>query len=83
MAQIAVRMPKFGMTMEAGIVVEWLAQPGDSLREGEGFSVITTEKVEVELEATASGKLAELCVELDDEVPVGDVVAWIEPEVAG
>ncbi len=82
MARIAVRMPKFGMTMEAGIIVEWLAQPGDSLREGEGIAVITTEKVEVELEATASGKLRELCVELDDEVPVGDVVAWIKPEAA-
>ena len=82
MARIAVRMPKFGMTMEAGIIVEWLAQPGDSLREGEGIAVITTEKVEVELEATSSGKLTELCVELDDEVPVGDVVAWIKPEAA-
>ncbi len=78
MERIAVRMPKFGMTMEAGIIVEWLAQPGDSLGEGEGIAVITTEKVEVELEMPANGSLAELCVELDDEVPVGDVVAWIE-----
>ena len=82
MERVAVRMPKFGMTMEAGIIVEWLAQPGDSLSEGEGFAVITTEKVEVELEASASGKLTELCVELDEEVPVGDVVAWIESEEA-
>ncbi len=82
MERVAVRMPKFGMTMEAGIIVEWLAQPGDSLREGQGFAVITTEKVEVELEASASGKLTELCVELDEEVPVGDVVAWIESKEA-
>ncbi len=82
MERVAVRMPKFGMTMEAGIIVEWLAQPGDSLREGQGFAVITTEKVEVELEASASGKLTEICVELDEEVPVGDVVAWIESEEA-
>ena len=80
MARIAVRMPKFGMTMDAGIIVEWLAQPGDQLAESDGFAVITTEKVEVELEAPAAGTLAELCVELDEEVPVGEVVAWIETE---
>lgn len=78
MARIAVRMPRFGMTMEAGIIVEWLAQPGDVLAAGDGFAVITTEKVEVELETPADGKLAEICVELDEEVPVGEVVAWIE-----
>ncbi len=80
MARIAVRMPRFGMTMEAGIIVEWLSQPGDSLAAGDGFAVITTEKVEVELESPVAGKLAETCVELDVEVPVGDVVAWIEEE---
>ena len=80
MARLAVRMPRFGMTMEAGIIVEWLAQPGDSLAAGDGFAVITTEKVEVELEAPADGTLVELCCELDEEVPVGEVVAWIEEE---
>lgn len=78
MARVAVRMPRFGMTMEAGIIVEWLAQPGDSLAAGDGFAVITTEKVEVELEAPADGTLVELCCELDEEVPVGELVAWIE-----
>ena len=80
MARVAARMPRFGMTMEAGIVVEWLAQPGDKLAAGEGFAVITTEKVEVELEAPANGTLVELCCDLDEEVPVGEVVAWIEEE---
>lgn len=80
MARVAVRMPKFGMTMDAGIIVEWLAQPGDSLAAGDGFAVITTEKVEVELEAPKSGTLVEICVELDEEVPVGEIVAWIEEE---
>lgn len=78
MARVAVRMPRFGMTMEAGIIVEWLAQPGAALRAGDGFAVITTEKVEVELESPVDGRLVELCVELDEEVPVGEIVAWIE-----
>lgn len=80
MARVAVRMPRFGMTMEAGIIVEWLAQTGDTLSAGDGFAVITTEKVEVELEAPADGTLVELCCDLDEEVPVGEVVAWIEKE---
>lgn len=83
MEQVAVRMPRFGMTMEAGIIAEWLAQPGDLLREGQGIAVVITEKVEVELEAPVSGKLAGICAGPDSEVPVGEVIAWIEPEAAG
>ncbi len=82
MTRVALRMPRFGMTMEAGIIVEWLARPGDRLAEGDRVAVVTTEKVEVELEAPENGILAELCVELDEEVPVGDVVAWLETETA-
>ena len=37
MERVAVRMPKFGMIMEAGFIVEWLAHPGDTLSEGQGI----------------------------------------------
>ena len=42
--------------------------------------VITTEKVDTELEAPASGTIAELSVEADSEVPVGEIIAYIEKE---
>jgi pyruvate dehydrogenase E2 component (dihydrolipoamide acetyltransferase) len=78
MALVPVHMPKYGMTMEVGIVVEWLKQDGEDIAEGESLAVIETEKVETELEAPASGKVQEILAELDEEVPVGEVIAYIE-----
>jgi pyruvate dehydrogenase E2 component (dihydrolipoamide acetyltransferase) len=78
MELVAVYMPKYGMTMEAGIIVEWLVEEGDQVHEGDSLAVITTEKVNTELEAPASGTIAELSVGTDTEVPVGGIIAYIE-----
>ena len=78
MELIAVYMPKYGMTMEAGIITEWLVEEGDHVQEGDSIAVITTEKVDTELEAPASGTIAELSVGVDAEVPVGNIIAYIE-----
>jgi len=78
MELVAVHMPKYGMTMEAGIIVKWLVQEGDQVQEGDSIVVIMTEKVDTELGAPASGTIAEISVEVDDEVPVGGIIAYIE-----
>ncbi|MDE2852806.1 MAG: hypothetical protein OXN88_01405 [Chloroflexota bacterium] len=71
-------MPKFGMTMEEGLIVEWLVAEGDTVAEGDGIVLIETEKVSTELEAPAAGQVVELSCEVDDEVPVGTIIAYIE-----
>ncbi len=78
MALIPIYMPKFGMTMEAGLIVEWLVAEGDNIAEGDGIVVIETEKVSTEVEAPAAGVVVELSCEVDDEVPVGQVIGYIE-----
>lgn len=78
MAQIAVHMPKYGMTMESGVIVEWLKNDGDSIQEGEPLAVIETEKVETQLESPVSGVISEILAEVDEEVPVGEIIAYIE-----
>ena len=75
---IPIYMPKFGMTMEEGLIVEWLVAEGDAVAEGDGIVVIETEKVSTELEAPAGGVVVELSCEVDDEVPVGEVIGYIE-----
>lgn len=75
---VAVYMPKYGMTMEEGVIVEWLVEEGDAVEEGQPIAVIETEKVETELEAPASGTIAEISHDVDDEVPVGEIIAYIE-----
>ena len=71
-------MPKFGMTMEDGLIVELLAAEGDTVAAGDGIVLIETEKVSTEVEAPASGLLVELSCEVDDEIPVGAVIGYIE-----
>ncbi|MEO0563425.1 MAG: DUF2118 domain-containing protein [Chloroflexota bacterium] len=75
---VAVHMPKYGMTMEEGIIVEWLVDEGDTVTEGQGIAIIETEKVETELEAPSAGTIVEISRGADDEVPVGEVIAYIE-----
>ena len=78
MALEPVYMPKFGMTMEAGLIVEWLVSEGDRVAEGAPIVLIETEKVSAELEAPAAGLIMEIGCQVDDEVPVGDIIAYIE-----
>ena len=78
MSLIPIYMPKFGMTMEEGLIVEWLVAEGDTVAAGDGIVVIETEKVSTEVEAPAAGVVVELSCEVDDEVPVGQVIGYIE-----
>ncbi len=78
MALEPVYMPKFGMTMEAGLIVEWLVAEGQRVAESQPIVIIETEKVSTELEAPASGTVMEIACDVDDEVPVGEIIAYIE-----
>lgn len=78
MALEPVYMPKYGMTMEVGLIVEWLVAEGDSVAQGDPIVLIETEKVSAEVEAPANGVVMEIGCEVDDEIPVGEIIAYIE-----
>jgi len=77
---IAVAMPKLGMTMEEGMVVEWRAAIGDPVTAGEVVVVIETDKAANDLEAPASGVLRHVYVAVDETVPCGTLLAAITDE---
>ena len=84
MPLVAQEIPKVGLVMEAVKVVRWLKEVGDSVTAGEPLLEVETEKSVVEIEAAASGRLAEILVQADSPASVGDQVAWIEcAEVQG
>ncbi|UTI41920.1 dihydrolipoamide acetyltransferase family protein [Niallia sp. RD1] len=76
----AIVMPKLGMTMKEGTIVEWLKQPGESVSEGEGVAVISTEKLTSEVEAPTDGVLLTIIEEVDNEVEVGKPIGIIGNE---
>src|SRR5436309_14533396 len=73
-------MPALGMDQDKGTLVRWIKQEGESVAQGEPIMEIETDKVLVEIEATASGVLANVSAAEGDEIPVGQVIAEIVPE---
>jgi pimeloyl-ACP methyl ester carboxylesterase len=73
----AVTMPRLGLTMVEGTVVEWKARPGDSVEKGQIILVIESEKVEVEVEAFSGGTLAAIYVEPGATVPIGSLLGAV------
>jgi len=68
--------------MASGVVSEWLRQPGDHVRMGDGLLVVETEKVESEIPAPRDGWVLELRAGRGDTVPVGGILAILEDREA-
>jgi pyruvate dehydrogenase E2 component (dihydrolipoamide acetyltransferase) len=78
MARIPVNMPKLGYDMETGRVAGWLKNVGDRVERGEALAEIETEKSTVEMESTAAGTLAEIVAGTGAELPVGEVIGYLD-----
>jgi len=75
MAAHAILMPRLGMTMEEGTVLEWPIAVGSRVEKGQTILIIETEKAETEIEATESGYLRHIYVEPDAVVPCETLLA--------
>ncbi len=70
-------MPALGMAQDTGRLIAWLKAEGDLVEKGEPIMEVETDKTTVEIEAPASGTLGGLRAAAGDDVPVGDVVAYV------
>jgi len=73
----SVIMPALEIAQESGRLVSWLKREGESVTKGEPLMEIETDKVTVEIEAPDSGILGGVLIKENDEVPVGQTIAWI------
>lgn len=80
MPRVPLNMPKMSMTMEFGTVEQWLIEAGGPVADGDAVVVVTTDKVDMDVESTCDGTLVEILAQPGDEVPVGRPIAWIETE---
>ena len=76
-------MPSLGADMEAGTLVEWLVKPGDRVKRGDIVAVVETQKGAIEIEIFETGKIEQILVGLNTEVPVGTPLARIQTELEG
>ena len=72
-----VEMPKMGDTMEEGKILRWIKHEGDPVNKGESLAEVETDKVNIEIEAFASGVLRKILVPEGESAPIGAGIALI------
>src|SRR5450759_3357664 len=73
-------MPKLGLTMTEGTVVEWPIAAGAAFARGDVCVVVETDKVANEIEAPGAGRLLKILVQEGETVPVGSVLTEWETD---
>jgi pyruvate dehydrogenase E2 component (dihydrolipoamide acetyltransferase) len=73
-------MPRFGMTQEDATIVKWIRKEGDQVENGDPICEVTTDKINMEVEAPADGILAGIRYSEGDTVPVTELIAYIVAE---
>jgi len=71
-------MPQMGESIFEGTITKWLKKPGDKIQRDEPLFEISTDKVDAEIPAPASGVLKEIKVQEGATVQVNTVVATID-----
>jgi pyruvate dehydrogenase E2 component (dihydrolipoamide acetyltransferase) len=74
-------MPQLGETVADGTVTKWFKRVGDPVEKGETLFEVSTDKVDTEISAQASGVLSAIYVEEGETVDVGTVVADISSDI--
>jgi 2-oxoglutarate dehydrogenase E1 component len=82
-ATVEIQMPQMGESVSEGTVLEWHKQEGDFVEQGETVVEVSTDKVDAEIPAPASGTIAKILKGPDDVVKVGEALAQLEPGEAG
>ncbi len=78
MARVELKMPELGNEITEAQIDLWHKAAGEGVEEGEEILSITTPKVTMEIEAPATGTLAEILIEEDEIATVGAILAVIE-----
>ncbi len=74
---IDVVTPAAGESVTEGTILEWQVKVGDYIKVDDTIVEISTDKVDVELPAPASGTVTEILAEEGETVTVGQVIARI------
>lgn len=76
-------MPQMGESIVEGTITKWLKKPGDKIQRDEPLFEISTDKVDAEIPAPASGVLQEIKVAEGTTVQVNTVVGTISSDGEG
>ncbi len=80
---VEITLPEMGESVTQGSIVEWRKKVGDYVAQGDPIVDVTTDKVDVEVPATASGVITQILAAEGQTVAVGSVLAQIDPAAKG
>jgi len=75
---IDIKVPQLGESVVEGTVVGWLKKLGDFVVADEAIAEIETDKITMEINASASGKLVEIFVSEGETIAVGGVLGKLD-----
>ena len=78
--RIPIELSRLGFDMDTARIAGWTKKVGDRVEKGETIAEVETEKATVEMEALDSGTLVEIVHDAGAEVPVGEVIGYLESE---
>jgi len=78
-----ITMPKLSDSMQEGKIIAWKVKPGARVREGDVLAEVESDKATMELECFHSGVLSKIVHGDGSEVPVGEVIGYIDAEAKG
>lgn len=71
------KIPKLGMSMTEGTIVEWLVANGDEVEVGQPVYLLETDKTQTEVQTPVAGRISFIAQE-GETYEVGTIVAEIK-----
>ncbi len=76
---VEIQMPQMGESVTEGTILEWHKNEGEFVEEGETVVEVSTDKIDAEVPAPASGVISKILAQPDDTVAVGQALAQLDP----
>lgn len=73
-------MPKQGLQMTEGTIIKWFVKEGEQVEEGKPLFEMETDKLNIEIEAQATGKLLKIVRGEGETVPITELIAIVGQE---
>jgi pyruvate dehydrogenase E2 component (dihydrolipoamide acetyltransferase) len=77
---VPVYLPRFDPSHESSTILRWLVSEGAVVREGDPVCEVSSDKVDMEIEAPADGTLAGVQYRVGADVPAATVIAYVLAE---
>lgn len=82
MDKITIKVPTMGDSITEGTIVEWTAEIGQGVKEGDVVALVETDKVTVDIKAEVDGVIVAHYGAIDDTIEVGSDLYQIDTEAS-